>query len=54
MLDGFEFFPFMKMDPQKKFSAARPGNWGMALARQCARGARAARFARFISLWNYL
>ena len=47
-----EFFPFMKMDPQKKKIPLRgPGFGGMALARQRARGARAAREARYISLY---
>ena len=47
-----EFFPFMKMDPQKKFSAARPGNWGHgAGAPMRARRARSARSALYISLY---
>ena len=46
-----EFFPFMKMDPQKKIFRCAARDLGGALRAQRARGARAAREARYISLY---
>ena len=46
------FFLLWKWTLKKKFSAARPGIWGPRTgARERARGARAAREARYISLY---
>ena len=46
-----EFFPFTKMDPQKKIFRCAARDLGGALRAQRARGARAAREARYITLY---